>query len=82
MSVGLTVDNLCEALRFFFRQIVDHPELPVDREQGMLLVGVPGDDTMRELMEAFGGELKITVREMPETFSEGARTPPLLDRVE
>ena len=61
----LTVDNLCAALRFFFGQIVEHPELPVDPNLGLVLCGVPGDDTMKVLMERYGGEFKITVRELP-----------------
>ena len=65
MASDLTVRNLCEAIRHFLQQIADHPELPVDRERGLVLHGTPGDDMMRDIMEAFGGELKITVRELP-----------------
>lgn len=65
MAADLTVDRLCEALRFFFQQILEHPDTPVDREKGMVLFGTPGDDEMRALMEVFGGTIKITVNEMP-----------------
>ena len=70
MAADLTVNNLCDALKFFFRQIVDHPEQPVDREKGIQLFGTPGDDEMRALMEAFGGRITITVKEMPLAISQ------------
>lgn len=74
MAADLTVDNLCDALRFFFRQIVDTPTQPVDPEKGIVLYGTPADDTMKAMMEAFGGCIRITIREMPEaiSFARGA----------
>jgi len=71
MASDLTVDNLCDALRFFLRQIAEHPEQPVDRANGLKLYGVPGDDVMRAVMEAFGGTLKVTVSEMPVAIGQG-----------
>lgn len=65
MAADLTVDNLVNALRFFFKQIVENPDAPVDKDKGLVLFGTPGDDDMRSLMEAFGGTIKITVKEMP-----------------
>ena len=62
----LTIDSLCEAVRYFLRQIVEHQEQPVDQTKGLVLCGVPGDAEMRMLLELFGGEIKITVRELPE----------------
>lgn len=65
MAADLTLDTLCDAVRHFLRHIAEHPEQPVDRERGLVLYGVPGDDEMVALMEAFGGEIRIVVREMP-----------------
>lgn len=68
MAADLTVDNLCGALRHFLKQIAERPDEPVDRDNGLILYGVPGDDVMRAVLDAFGGELKITVRELPAVF--------------
>ena len=65
MAADLTLDTLCDAVRHFLRHIAEHPEQSVDRERGLVLNGIPGDDEMVALMEAFGGEIKIAVREMP-----------------
>ena len=74
MAADLTLDTLCDAVRHFLRHIAEHPEQPVDRERGLVLYGVPGDDTMTALMEAFGGEIKIAVREMPKEMGQSALT--------
>lgn len=65
MAADLTVDNACEAIRHFLRHIATHPEEPVDQHKGLVLFGTPGDDEMRDLMEAFGGTIRITLREAP-----------------
>ena len=70
MAADLTLDTLCDAVRHFLRHIAEHPEQPVDRERGLVLYGVPGDDTMTALMEAFGGEIKVVVREMPKEMKD------------
>ena len=69
MAADLTIGTLCDAVRHFLRQIVEHPEQPVDQGRGLVLLGIPGDDEMIALMEAFCGEIKITVREMPKEIS-------------
>lgn len=69
---GLTVDNLCGAIRHFLQEIVAHPEIPVDQVKGLELWGVPADETMHEIMELFGGTLKITVHSTPVVTREGA----------
>lgn len=78
MAADLTVDNVCEAIRHFLRHIAAHPEEPVDQEKGLILFGTPGNDEMRGLMEAFGGTLRITVREAPAGIADDALADDLL----
>ena len=64
MVPDLTVEKLCDAIRHFFQEIAGSDK-PVDREKGITFWGTPADDTMKTLMEQFGGKLKITVIELP-----------------
>ena len=64
MVPDLTVDKLCDAIRHFFQEIAASDK-PVDREKGITFWGTPADDTMKTIMEQFGGKLKMTVIELP-----------------
>lgn len=81
MTADLTVDNLCEAIRHFLREIMKDPKQPVDRVKGLVLVGTPGDDEMRTLMELFGGMIKVTVQERPTALEEPICHSPVFGRV-
>lgn len=70
MQADLTVDNLCKAVAHFLQGIAAQPDQPINRERGLVLWGEPADDTMKTLMEVFGGVIRITVREIPPGMTE------------
>ena len=76
MTTDLTVDTLCEALRYFLRDVVDYPENPLPCEgHHLLLMGVPADDAMKAALEATGGELRITIRALPAELKQALTVP-------
>ena len=77
----MTVDSLCDAIRYFLRKIASDPMQPVDQVNGLILCGMPGDDEMRMLMELFGGTIKITVREQPSILQEPVYHNPVFGRI-
>lgn len=64
MAADLTVDSLCGALRHFLKEVADGTR-PVHADTALVLHGVPGDETMKAVLEQLNGTLKITVHELP-----------------
>lgn len=75
MAEGLTVDNLCDAVRFSLREMLANPEKTVDQSRGLVLYGSVGDNEMQELLNLFGGTIKITVQEPPAVVGQPFVTP-------
>lgn len=71
MASDLTVDNLCEAIRFHLHNLATLPDEVATIGPGfdLKLHGVPADDTMKAVMERLGGMLRIEVRELPAELS-------------
>lgn len=65
MAEGLTVDNLAETIKQLLHLIASNPSQPVDQARGIILCGVPGDLEMNELLELYGGTIKITICKAP-----------------
>jgi hypothetical protein len=63
----LTFDTLCEAIKHFLAEAVKNSD--PEKAGNLTLWGNP-DETMRTILEARGGKLVITVREMPVGLSE------------
>lgn len=62
----MTVDSLCNAIRVFLLHVANNPHELVDKDNGLRLWDVPKDETMKTVMDAFGGTLRITITEIPQ----------------
>jgi hypothetical protein len=67
----LTLDTLLAAVRTALEQEAAEPK-PASE---LVLWGVPGDETMKKLMAAKGGVIKIAVREAPVELLGGLSEP-------
>ena len=72
-AADLTVDNLCEVIRFHLHNLSVLPDEVATIGPGfeLKLYGVPADDAMKSVMERLGGTLRITISELPTEMVDG-----------